>query len=202
MAEKVKRISVNAFENCMADEKKNAVVIREWRGIEVAIKRRLSLIDMMTFVDGVVKSCFTGDENKYTPEVLDVAIRCNILELYANFRLPSNLEKRYELVSACDIFPLIMEVIDKQQYQAMYGAIEAKIEHIAQANVQAVFRQVNELYSALSNLEEKLGNAFGNLDVDKLMAMMEAIAKSGISEEGLVRAILEEKKAEQEAAED
>lgn len=199
MANKTKKIAINALEKCVKEAVGEPVVTKEWRGINVGIKIRLSLAEMMTFVDGVVKMCFTEDGTQYTPEVLDFAIRNNVLEMYANFSLPSNVEKRYELVYGCDVYNTIMETIDRSQFDAMLRAIDEKIEHIAESNIEAITKQINELYASLNNLQERLSAAFDGIDSDTITSLVKAMTDGKFDEEKLVRTYLDVKKKEESA---
>lgn len=193
MENKIKKISINALEKCVKEAAGEPIVTKEWRGINVNIKVRLGLKEMMTFVDGVVKTCFTEDDNQYTPEVLDFAIRSSVLEMYANFTLPSNIEKQYELVYGCDVYSTILEAIDRSQFDAMLRAIDEKISHIAASNIEAVTRQVNDVYASLNALEERLSAVFQGIDKDAITGLVGAMADGKFDEEKLVQAYLETK---------
>lgn len=201
MANKIKKISVNALEKCVKEAVGEPIVTKEWRGININIKTRLGLVEMMTFVDGVAKTCFTDNDARYTPEVRDFAIRCSVLEMYANFTLPNNVEKRYELAYGCDAYKTIMESIDMSQFDAMLRAIDDKVEHLAEANIEAVTRQVNELYASLSALEERLSTVFQGIDKETITQLVGAMTDGKLDEERLVHAYLETKNGTEQADE-
>lgn len=201
MANKIKKISINALEKCVKEAVGEPIVTKEWRGININIKTRLGLMEMMTFVDGVVKTCFTDNDTRYTPEVRDFAIRCSVLEMYANFTLPNNVEKRYELAYGCDAYKTIMESIDMSQFDAMLRAIDDKVEHLAEANIEAVTRQVNELYASLSALEERLSTVFQGIDKETITQLVGAMTDGKFDEERLVHAYLETKNGTEQADE-
>lgn len=196
MTTKTKRVSINTLERCVKEAVGSPIVTKEWRGINVNIKVRLGLQEMMTFVDGVVKTCFTEGGKRYTPEVLDFAIRSSVLEMYANFALPSNIEKQYELVYGCDVYSIILQTIDRSQFDAMLHAIDEKIEHIALANIEAVTLQVNEIYASLSALETRLSSIFQNIDKKDIERLLGAMADGKFDEEQLVHAYFEAKNDE------
>ena len=93
---KTKRVSINALEK-ITDEYVNEEVL-EWNGLEITIKKTLSFSDMMKFVDSVAKSCFVQGSGDYAPEIFDFALRSNVLDTYANFTMPRDLEKQYAMV--------------------------------------------------------------------------------------------------------
>ncbi len=192
MASKMKRISVNALEKCVGDGMQNTVDMA-WRDITITITKRLGLSDMMKFVDSVANLCFSED-GTYLPEIKDFATRCNVLEMYANFTLPANIEKRYELVYACDAYATIMGVIDRSQFDVILAAIDDKIDNRAQANVEAINRQMNELYAAFEDLQNRLSSTFDGIDKDMMTQLIEAMSGKELDEEKLMNAYLKEKK--------
>lgn len=197
MANKIKKISINTLEKCVAEASGEPTVTIEWHGIAVAVKRRLGLMEMMTFVDGVVKSCFTSGGVEYTPEVLDFATRCSILEMYANFSLPANVERRYELVYECgDLYQIILDNIDRLQFDDILRSIDDKIAHIAEANIEAITRQMNELYAAFERLQERLSTAFEGIDKETIDNLVGAISDGKFDEEKLVDTYFAKKRNE------
>lgn len=187
MADKVKEISINAMERVIKESGEN-IVTKDWHGNELVIKRRLGLMEMMSFVDGVVKTCFTGDEQRYTPEVRDFAIRCSVLESYANFRLPDNIEKRYEFVYGCDAVKCVIDEIDMPQFDRMLDAIDEKIQYVADVHIEAINQKMNELYASFEALEERLSTVFGGIDEEGMANIVKALQSGNLDEERLVNA--------------
>ena len=192
---KIKKISVNAFEKVMK-ETYTPTETFDWNGIEVTVKKNLSLKETLEFVDGVVKSCFTKDTNAYMPEVMEFATKAYVLEKYANFTMPSNVETQYDLVYHTDAVERVLSYINPQQFNEICLAISAKAENLAQANIEAVNRQMNELYNAFDNLQDRIAGLFEGVDGEDIRAVAGALANGTIDEEKLVRAYTSQTKAE------
>lgn len=79
MADKIKRISVTAFEKATESAYEPTVNV-EWNGLTLVIKRHLNLAEMAKFVDVCVKACFNPDDASYSPEAKDLAIRSCIVK--------------------------------------------------------------------------------------------------------------------------
>lgn len=191
---KIKKISVNAFERVMKDTYTSTELL-DWHGVEVTIKKNLSLQEMMEFVDCVVKSCFTRDTNMYIPEIKEFATKVCVLEKYANFTMPSNAEKQYALVYCTDAVQRVLEYVNPQQYNEICEAISKKVENLAQANIEAVNKQMNELYNAFDNLQTQLSGLFDGVNNDDIRAVAGALANGGLDEEKLVKAYTSQKEA-------
>lgn len=191
MSNKIKKISINALEKSIGDI--NQYVTTEWHGLEIIIKKRLTLKEMMLFVDSVVKVCFTSDDNTYMPEIKDFAIRSNILEMYSNLTLPLDIAKKYNIIYDCDLVEIILENINRVQFGKMIEAIDEKIEHLANSNIKAITTQMNELYSSLAGMENKMKEIFGVLDKKDIDALLSAITNNKLDESKLMAAYIQQK---------
>lgn len=181
------KVSVNSLDAIMKEIGNNTENV-QWRGIDVTITKCLTLDDMLSFVSGVVQSCFNSETNAYLPEVKDFAVRKNALELYANFTLPSNVARQYEIVMRSGAYEMILEHIDTVQFESMMHAIDAKLQNLAEANVQMVFRQFSDVVQAFENLQAQISGTFDGVGAEDIAKLVDAIGENGFSEEKLVQA--------------
>lgn len=124
MAKNEKRISITALDKIMKEKFDNQVV-DTWNDIEVVMKRNLSITETLEFVNDVVMSCFS-DSNGFVPEVMDFAIKSNILSKYANFSLPDKLEHRHEIIYRTDAVFFVCEHINMEQLREITASIDKK----------------------------------------------------------------------------
>lgn len=193
MANKIKKISINAFEKAVETDYETIIGV-DWRGLKIIVKHCLTLNDTLTFVDSVVKSCFDKDNGIYLPEIKDFAIRSCIVEHYTNISLPANIEKRYDLLYHSDFLDEIIPYIDQSQFNAMVKAIEEKISHLAQANIEAVSRQMNDLYASLYNLRKQFESAFNGVGGEELNKLIATLSSGTLDEAKIVSTIMTAKK--------
>ena len=188
---KAKRVSINALEKAIENAAYKNECTAEWNGVPFVITKRLSLVEMMKFVDNVSKLCLSED-GVYLPEVMNYAIGCNILERYANFTLPSNIEKRYDFIVACaDLIESIVAVVDESQFKSIMRGINDKVDYMAQSNVEKITKNIEDLFRSLEEMEKKLEPIFGDLDSDTVKAVMRSVSENGIDEGKLMKAYLE-----------
>lgn len=185
-----KRISIEDYKKAVAEDFEPIVNV-DWRGLTLHIKKCLSLEEMMTFVSDVVSSCFAENTNEYLPEVKDFSTRCCILENYAGFVLPKSLSEKYEMVYSSDIVSFVVQYVEHMQFNAMLAAIDHKIEHQAQSNIEALNKQMNEVVAGLSALEKNLSGIFGGVDNETITKIAGAIADGSFDEGKLVKAFTE-----------
>lgn len=187
-----KKISISVFEKIMK-ETHTATKNVEWNGVEITIKNTLSFKEVLSFVDSVTKSCFTTDSGSYLPEVKEFVIKCCILEMYANFAMPINVERKYDLVYCTDAVNVVMDNINRVQLDEIIEAINDKIDNIAQANIEAVNKQMNELYSAFDNLQEQMTGIFAGIGTDEISKLIGAISGDKFDEDKLIQAYIDKK---------
>ena len=184
------KMFIEEFNKVVAEDFEPVVEV-DWRGITLHIKKCLSLEEMMTFVSDVVSSCFAADTNEYLPEIKDFSTRCCILENYAGFVLPKSLGEKYEMVYNSDIVSFVVQYVEHMQFNAMLAAIDHKIEHQAQNNIEALTKQMNEVVYGLSALEKNLSSIFGGVDNETITKIAGAIADGSFDESKLVKAFTE-----------
>ena len=184
---KTKKISINTFDKIVA-ENYTPTENLQWHGVELAIKKTLTLKEVMTFVNTVVKGCFTTDDASYIPEVKDFFIKCCIVDMYTNLSLPDNSEHKYNLIYCSDIIESVLPHVNGQQFNEMCQAINDKLDNLAQANIEMVHRQMNDLYTAFDNLQKQFSGVFEGINADDVSKLVNAITDNKLDEEKLVKA--------------
>lgn len=192
---KEKKISINQFETVMKEMNTEKHTVIEWRGIDMTVRRTLQLKDVMKFVASVVASCF-GDDMTYNPEAREIAFKTNVLTLYANFSMPSNLELQYDLIYTTDAYDTVLEYVNQEQLSEIGAAIEERIRYRIRANVESVQRQVSDLFAAFDNMQRQVADVFSGIGDGDIGKLIRAISEGGIDEDKLVRAYLQQKAEE------
>lgn len=192
---KSKRISVTAMDEIFKRYQETETV--QWNGLDVVIKKNLSMTDMLNFVDSVVNSCFDTQTGEYRPEAKDFAMRANILTRYANFALPErNVEHQYEIAVLSGAADMVLEYVNATQFYEMRCAIDAKIEHKASANIQVLNKKFDDVVTEFENLQNKMSAMFTGVTPDDLKKLAETLANGNFSEEKIVEAMMPKKDAE------
>lgn len=199
MAKNEKKVSITLFDKIAKEHFDNNTTI-QWHDVEVKVKRSLSLMDVLAFVDDVVDSCF-HEQYGYMPEVKDFVIKTNILSRYANFSLPDNLEHRYQMVYFTDAVDTVCGAINTTQLQEIVDAIDEKIQLRCNTRIAEVQKRIDQVVEAIEDMGHKTEALFSGVTQDDMKTLMSAIAESGLDEQKIVKAYMEQKKAEQQGAE-
>ena len=167
---KKKKVTINALEKATKEQYEPTTTV-EWHGIEVVIKKTLSLGEMLGVVQGVVDVCFNQETGTYMPELKDYAMRIMVLENYANITMPSNLDKQYELVNTSDLFEIILSRVNQAQFHNICMAIDQKLMY----NIEVARQQKTGLKAELENVLTQVTEFLEGADEDALKQIVEAL---------------------------
>ena len=193
MSKKSNKISINKLESTMT----NNVVSFAMDGhpdIEVTVRRVLPLYDVMQFVADVVSTCVDTETGDYIPEVQAFAVRSAVLTMYANFTLPKDPQKQYDLIYNTTAFQQVLDVIDRVQYDEILYSINERIKHEVAMLESSMARQVAELTDNMNRFIKNSETLFGTVGGDDMSALMKNLSKIGkVDEKELVKAIIDAK---------
>lgn len=189
MAKNEKKISINSLDKIIKENYNNTTTA-EWYGVEVTIKKNLAFKDVLEFVNDVVMSCFQ-DKGGFMPEVVDFAIKSNILSRYANFSLPDKLVHRYEIIYCTDAVEFVRQHINAEQLNEITASINKKISYLCNTNIMNIQKQIMELVSSFETMQKKTTDMFANFTPDDMTKILSAFEDGKFSEEKLVEAYLQ-----------
>lgn len=202
MAKKEARISINKLESIMKENTVTVPMVGN-EEVNITIRRTLPLKDMMQFVEDVVSSCVDAETAKYTPEIKEFAIRSEILTTYANFNLPSNVEKQYELLYCTDAVSQVKNHINIGQLYEIEEAIEERIAHEVKMIETVLAAKTNEMMMRVENMVEQFEMAFGGINSDDFNGVMKKLSEmDSVTEESIAKAVLKVQGEDKEALED
>lgn len=191
MAKGEKKVSISAVDNIISERFLN-VVTEQWYDVEVKMRRSLPFTDVLAFVDDVVQSCFQRN-GVYVPEVLDFAIKSNIISKYTNVSMPDNLEHRYAILYNSDLVDFVCQHINMQQLQEMVNSINRKLAYMCDTNTVSVQNRLNDLISAFETMQEKTAAMFSDVTPDDMTRLVGAIGDGALTEEKIVEAYMKHK---------
>lgn len=189
MAKNEKKIPINSLDKIIK-ENYNNIITTVWCDVDVTIKKTLAFKDMLEFVNDVVMSCFQENGN-FVPEVVDFAIKSNILSKYANFSLPDKLEHRYEIIYCTDAVKFVCQFINTEQLNEITASINKKISYLCNTNVMNIQKQIMELVSSFETMQQKTTDMFANLTPEDVTKVLSAFEDGKFSEEKLVEAYIQ-----------
>lgn len=189
MAKNTQKISIGSLDKIIKENYNNTTTA-EWCGVEVVITKTLAFKEVLEFVNDVVMSCFS-EESGFVPEVVDFAIKSNILSRYANFSLPDKLKHRYEIIYCTDAVEFVRRFINTEQLSEITAAIDKKISYLSNTSVMNIQKQITELVSSFDTIRQKTTDMYANLTPEDMTKVLSAFENGKFSEEKLVEAYLQ-----------
>ena len=178
--------AVNGFENTKTIN---------WNGIQLNVKRYISLAEMLEFVDYVTKMCF-GDNNEYRPELKDMAIKICTLEKFAGVVLPEDVSKTYDIIYGTDIVRVVYDAIDPEQIAEIVHAIDVKVANTARANIERVNAELDKINKRFEDIQASIEKVFSNVSPEDITAMLKSIPDiANIDEGDFIQKYIENTKA-------
>ena len=115
--------------------------------VSVKLKRVLEYKEALAFVDDIVAACTNVEECVYRPEVFDFSVKMNTLVHYAGFAKPEAIESAYSVIYCTNLYEVIRNEIDEEQYMALISAAKERINNNREI--------MNKVIAAKMNMEIK-----------------------------------------------
>lgn len=133
---------------------KNEVTI-EWGGYEICVTRTITLPKMLEFVANAAESCF-GDDGSFIPEIMDFAVKSNIISMYTNIKLPKDLKKQYELLYMTNLCEEVVKQINNQQITEILNSVASKVKYNADSRVNQAHAEIRKIAEGFAETKERL----------------------------------------------
>ena len=157
-----------------------------WNGIEIKIKRNLSIFEMKILFDEIYNRCFSTDDGSYQPEYRDFAERASIISLYSDAELPADIMDQYDLVYKTDLYNFVTDHVDVTQFSAVLDAVDEKVKDALDEKK----RELEKSIEMISSLTDTLNSAFGDIDSADISAVLKNISENGFDEKAIVDAVI------------
>lgn len=103
-----------------------------WNGFSFSVKRVLSLEEVFELIDYVMDVC-SNDDGEIRREVVSFAFMCGVVSFFACVELPDDIEERYKVMYATDLYETVVSNVSKKQVDSIreiimsYTGVECKV---------------------------------------------------------------------------
>ena len=94
-----------------------------WHNKEIHILKTLSFKQYIMTIQSILRDCKNND-GLIIPELVDFAIRANIVAAYALIEQPEVIDDLYYLVYSSDLYDFIYKNVNQRQVDAIFDAIK------------------------------------------------------------------------------
>ena len=169
----------------------------EWNGLKFNVYKVITLGAATHFVDSVVSAVFSGENDRFMPEVKDFATNLAIVAHYTDIVLPEiTNEEMIEAINyvfeMTDLIRVIKSHIDSDQFFSIDSAIFDRIEHRNNVREALLERRFNDAAAAVEKVGEDLSSAMSGIEPGDLAKVIGAVSNGGLDEKKLVEAFASE----------
>lgn len=93
-----------------------------WHSTTLTIKQTLTIKEYIDTVHSIIQSCMTPEET-CAVELLDFAIRLNIISSYAFVELPESLEDMFYIVYSSDLYETVCKNVNNSQVASIKDTV-------------------------------------------------------------------------------
>lgn len=172
---------------------KNEVGTIDWEDTKVEIKRFLPMADAMGYINDVVAGCL-ADNGEYYPEALDFMRRRELINRYTNFSLPEDTAAEYRILYGTELYDMVYEMIECDQLDVLWTAINTRIDMIKNDKRSAIERQLADMYAAMKSLSDVLSETVGEVNGEQISDFIKVLSNNQMDEKKVVSALLDEKR--------
>lgn len=178
---KKNRVSIRALEKYCRETAPEAIektlTVSEGESLTFTIKPRLSLMECVQFIEDVVSEYINAQELMVVPIAKEFIIGQNLLTYYANFTMPGNTEKAFDMVmGAFDILSIIHAHIDQNQYGILLRAIEERILFEQHKMLSLQEAKMNQAITEIEQFTNRMGALFHDVDGNQMSAFITSMA--------------------------
>ena len=177
---KAKGITIASIMKAMniCDDNVTVITIGEGENlIELNIKKRLSLYERSDMVNSIASMVWAQDDDglmQFAPYLRKFAYDFSIINYFTNISLPSNTEKIWEFVEKTNITNMIVDVIGQDYIGGIIREASELIEYRKSENLK--HSKFDGILNAVSNVMGSLDTATKNIDMPKLLELVEKYA--------------------------
>lgn len=182
-----KQITINQWEKTRDDITVKFTLTEEEDSPEVIVRKALPLSEMWEAVNEIVEMCMptinVGTEDKpkmeqvFMPENRDFAVRRIIMSRYANFKLPQDFSKQYDLMYSTPVYQKVANCIDQMQLMEMVGAAERKLDYLKEERL-SVAKAIKEVLGQFTDAANQLQDVDPNA-VQQVLGLLSDTKNAG-----------------------
>lgn len=112
---------------CNLDDTYKTIV---WRGLNIVVRNMIKIEETLDMVNSIMEACTSNKDgviNCY-PELMDFAVRANVVLRYSNVHLPADTREQYKILYGTDLYDVIRENTNKPQIASIENAVTVCLE--------------------------------------------------------------------------
>lgn len=95
----------------------------QWHTSELVIKQILTVEEYMATVNNILHDCKAPNSDDVAVELIDFAIKANIISAYSFVELPKDINSMYYIVYASDLYETVLSQANKKQIESIIDSV-------------------------------------------------------------------------------
>lgn len=99
-----------------------------WHGDEILVRPLLTLDETFAFTTHVSDLCKDDDSGPFLPELVELAFRRTVIEMYAVVELPEDIDEQYYYLFGSDLYETVAKAVNTAQLNSLRKIIDLWME--------------------------------------------------------------------------
>ena len=155
-------------------------------GVIITVKRTLPLEDAVKLIEYVANSVVDGDSGEYSPEIFEFAFRSGVIKYFTDIELPDEIGEQYMFLFDTDVYSLVTEVINHEQFESIVDAVHDKVDFTLDIISSTAIMKVTDLINAVNTMVVEAGKTFDGLSGEDIKKFVTNIGNIGELDEAAV----------------
>ncbi len=114
---------------CNLDDTYKTIV---WRGLNIVVRNMIKIEETLDMVNSIMEACTSNKDgviNCY-PELMDFAVRANVVLRYSNVHLPADTREQYMILYGTDLYDTVCSAVNDAQLMSITNAVRLCLEGV------------------------------------------------------------------------
>ena len=122
----IKKLTVSDIRRVMGVSYKQNITV-QWHTERLTLRQFLPLKEYLETIDSVVNDCIDPSTGKPVYELLEFAMRANIISSYAYVDMPTEVDEFYAAVYCSDLYDTVCKYVNSSQVAAIKEAVNKRL---------------------------------------------------------------------------
>ncbi len=103
-----------------------------WRGLNIVVRNMIKIEETLDMVNSIMEACTSNKDGVIScyPELLDFAVRTNVILRYSNVHLPADTREQYRILYGTDLYDAVSKEVNVAQLRSVTDAVRLCTEGI------------------------------------------------------------------------
>lgn len=128
--QKTKFIEPDELLSVCANETEYKTIV--WRELNIVVRNMIKIEETLDMVNSIMEACTNNKDGAIScyPELMDFAVRANVVLRYSNVHLPADTREQYRILYGTDLYDVVRKEVSEAQLQSVADAVRLCMEGV------------------------------------------------------------------------